>query len=84
MISIIELEFREIIELISIKKSNIVFMLWGAYAYKKGLKINKEKHLIIESAHPSPFSAHRGFFGSKPFSQCNQYLKMKQKSEIKW
>ena len=73
-----------VIELISNKHKNIVFILWGAYAYKKGLKINRESHLVIESAHPSPFSADRGFFGSKPFSRCNEYLIFHKKDPIQW
>ena len=73
-----------VIDLISREKNNIVFILWGAYAYKKGLKIDKTKHLIIESAHPSPFSAHRGFFGSRPFSRCNNYLIRNKKAPIEW
>tara|TARA_Y100001968_G_scaffold330052_1_gene380865 strand:+ start:856 stop:1518 length:663 start_codon:yes stop_codon:yes gene_type:complete len=73
-----------IVELISKEKQNIVFILWGAYAYKKGLKINRNHHLVIESAHPSPFSADRGFFGSKPFSRCNDYLKFHKKEPIQW
>jgi len=73
-----------VIELISKERENIVFMLWGAYAYKKGLKIDKEKHLVIESAHPSPFSAHKGFFRSKPFSKCNNYLALHKKDKVDW
>ena len=73
-----------VIELISKQKKNIVFMLWGAYAYKKGLKINDKNHLIIQSAHPSPFSAHKGFFKSKPFSRCNNYLISNNKTPIEW
>mgnify|MGYP001284692067 CR=1 FL=1 len=73
-----------VIELISNKHKNIVFILWGAYAYKKGLKINRECHLVIDSAHPSPFSADRGFFGSKPFSRCNEYLIFHKKDPIQW
>ena len=73
-----------VIELISKEKKNIVFMLWGAYAYKKGLKIDRNKHMVIESAHPSPFSADKGFFGSKPFSKCNDYLMFHKKEPIQW
>jgi len=73
-----------VIELISHEKANVVFMLWGAYAYKKGLKIDRKKHLVIESAHPSPFSAHKGFFKSKPFSQCNNYLELHKKDKVNW
>ncbi|MAQ31943.1 MAG: uracil-DNA glycosylase [Flavobacteriales bacterium] len=73
-----------VIELISRKKRNVVFILWGAYAGKKGLKINKDKHMIVTSPHPSPFSANRGFFGSRPFSRCNDYLVLNKKEPIKW
>ncbi len=65
-------------------KKGIVFILWGAYAQKKGQFIDRNEHYVIESAHPSPFSVHRGFFGSKPFSKCNSYLRSKGKEEIKW
>ncbi len=73
-----------VIKLISAKKKNVVFILWGAYAGKKGLNINQDKHMIIKSPHPSPFSANRGFFGSKPFSRCNDYLVLNKKAPIKW
>ena len=63
-----------IIENISEKNENIVFVLWGAYARSKNKLIDSSKHKIIESAHPSPLSAYRGFFGSKVFSQINSYL----------
>ena len=63
-----------IIENISEKNENIVFVLWGAYARSKSKLIDPSKHKIIESAHPSPLSAYRGFFGSKVFSQINNYL----------
>lgn len=73
-----------IIKEISDKKENIVFVLWGAFAQKKEHLIDNQKHYILKSAHPSPFSVHRGFFGSKPFSKINNYLKSKQLSEIQW
>ena len=73
-----------VVELINQKRKPIVFILWGAYAQKKGENINREKHLVIESAHPSPFSAHRGFFGSKPFSTANKFLREKGIQEILW
>ena len=73
-----------VIELISNNKRNIVFMLWGAYAYKKGLKIDRDNHLVIETSHPSPFSAKKGFFGSKQFSRCNKYLLSCKKKPINW
>ena len=63
-----------IIENISEKNENVVFVLWGAYARSKNKLIDSSKHKIIESAHPSPLSAYRGFFGSKVFSQINNYL----------
>lgn len=65
-------------------KNNLVFMLWGAYAQKKGSFIDRNKHLVIESPHPSPFSVHRGFFGSKPFSRANEYLLNTGQQQIEW
>jgi uracil-DNA glycosylase len=73
-----------VIQKISIEKENLVFILWGAYAQKKGVIIDRKKHFVIESAHPSPFAAHRGFFGSKPFSRCNEYLEKVNKQAIEW
>jgi len=73
-----------VIEAINTNTENTVFILWGAYALKKGKKIDREKHLVIESPHPSPLSAYRGFFGSKPFSKTNQYLVKKCKTPINW
>ncbi len=64
---------------------NIVFLLWGSFAQKKGIKINREKHLVLECGHPSPLSANRGFwFGNKHFSQTNTYLKSTGKTPIEW
>ncbi|SFV71225.1 Uracil-DNA glycosylase, family 1 [hydrothermal vent metagenome] len=62
----------------------MVFILWGAYAQKKGVSIDTSRHMIIKSAHPSPLSAYRGFWGSKPFSRTNNYLKSVGKNEIEW
>ena len=73
-----------IIKQISDEKENVVFVLWGAFAQKKALLINQNKHHIIQSAHPSPFSVYRGFFGSKPFSKINNYLSEKGKNPIVW
>lgn len=73
-----------VIKAISKNKSNVVFLLWGAYAQKKGDIIDRNKHLVLMSAHPSPFSADRGFFGNKHFSKTNEYLKMKGLKEIDW
>ena len=66
------------------KHENLVFILWGGYAQKKGAKIDGTKHLVLKSPHPSPLSSYRGFFGSKPFSQTNAYLKAKGKAPIAW
>lgn len=73
-----------VIKELSEQKSNLVFLLWGAYAQKKGEMIDRSKHLVLMSAHPSPFSAERGFFGNKHFSQTNDYLKSKGFAEIDW
>lgn len=73
-----------VIQKLSEEKEHLVFILWGNYAKKKGLIIDKSKHLVIESQHPSPFSARNGFFGSKPFSQTNKYLKKYNQKEIDW
>jgi uracil-DNA glycosylase len=73
-----------VIELLSKEKKNLVFMLWGAYAYKKGVKIDRNSHLVIETSHPSPFSADKGFFRSNQFSKCNDYLKFHKKGIINW
>ncbi len=62
----------------------IVFILWGAPAQKKKVMLNNPKHLILEAPHPSPLSAYRGFFGSKPFSKTNEFLKMNGVTEIDW
>ena len=64
----------EVIKKINIYRENIVFILWGSHAHSKASLIDSDKHLILKSAHPSPLSAYRGFFGSKPFSQTNKYL----------
>lgn len=74
----------KIIHLINEKKENVVFILWGAYAQKKGVFIDPQKHLVIKGPHPSPLSAYRGFFGSKPFSKTNEYLLSKGLEPINW
>ena len=73
-----------IIRQLSERKENIVFVLWGAFAQKKIHLIDIKKHCVLQSAHPSPFSVHRGFFGSRPFSKINQYLSDKGKDLIEW
>ena len=73
-----------IIKEISDKKENVVFVLWGAFAQKKAGLIDTKKHFIIQSVHPSPLSARKGFFGSRPFSKINQFLEEKGKESINW
>lgn len=74
----------DVIKIINDKKDPVVFILWGAYARDKKKLITNTHHLIIESAHPSPFSARNGFFGSKPFSKANEFLKKNGIKEIDW
>tara|TARA_R110002124_G_scaffold57700_1_gene161238 strand:- start:10380 stop:11042 length:663 start_codon:yes stop_codon:yes gene_type:complete len=73
-----------VIEKLASKKSNLVFLLWGAYAQKKAIVIQSDKHLKLQSPHPSPLSAHRGFLGCQHFSQANAYLEAHGKPAIKW
>lgn len=73
-----------VIQILNQHKNHLVFILWGAYAQKKGAFIDRQRHLVLQSAHPSPLSAHRGFFGSRPFSQANHYLQQHQIRPINW
>lgn len=73
-----------VIQKLAEEKEGIVFILWGSYAQKKGAKIDREKHFVIESAHPSPLSVYRGFWGSKPFSKTNEFLESIGKQKIDW
>jgi uracil-DNA glycosylase len=66
------------------REDPVVFILWGNFAREKAKLITNPQHLVIESAHPSPFSARNGFFGSKPFSKTNEFLKKNNKKEINW
>lgn len=78
-------EFTDtVIKKLSDEREHIVFMLWGNYAKNKGTVIDRTKHLVLESAHPSPFSAYNGFFGCKHFSKANKYLKENGVGEIDW
>lgn len=78
-------EFTDaVVQKLSDEKENLVFILWGKYAQEKGKNIDIKKHFIITSPHPSPFSANKGFFKSKPFSKTNKYLKSKNIKEINW
>lgn len=72
------------IKALSEEREHLVFMLWGNYARAKGAHIDREKHLILESAHPSPFSAHSGFFGNGHFKATNEYLKAHGKKPVDW
>lgn len=73
-----------VIQQISEECEHVVFLLWGNYAQRKGEMINQDKHYILKSVHPSPLSASRGFFGNHHFSKTNEYLKTKEKEEIRW
>ena len=78
-------EFTDaVIKSLSQKRQNLVFLLWGSYAKKKGEIIDRTKHLVLETSHPSPFSAERGFFGCKHFSQANDYLINNKIKPIDW
>lgn len=74
----------KIIQQLNKQHKNIVYMLWGAYAQKKGQTIDANTNLVLQAVHPSPLSAHRGFMGCKHFSQCNTYLETHQKPIINW
>lgn len=78
-------EFTDaVIQKLSDEREHLVFILWGNYAKTKGARIDRSKHVVIESAHPSPFSAYNGFFGSKPFTKANSYLIEHGKKPIDW
>ena len=73
-----------VIRALAEEHEHLVFILWGSYAQKKGAFIDRTRHCVIESAHPSPLSAYRGFFGSKPFDKANAYLQSHNQSPIAW
>lgn len=73
-----------VIKEISDQKEGVVFLLWGRYAQQKGLVIDKTKHFVLEATHPSPLSAHNGFFGCKHFSTTNEILRSQGKKSIDW
>ena len=79
-----ELFTDAVIHRLAEQQEGIVFILWGSYAQKKGAFIDRNKHCVIQSPHPSPLSSYRGFFGSKPFSQTNAYLVNNGKEPINW
>ena len=66
------------------RETPLAFILWGKYAQKKGAFINQQKHLVLNAPHPSPLSAHRGFFGTKPFSKVNAFLEQTGQKKIDW
>ena len=72
------------IEALSSQRENLVFLLWGSYAINKGRLIDRSKHLVLTSVHPSPLSAHRGFFGNRHFSQANAYLQAHNLTPVQW
>lgn len=74
----------KVIEVINAKHEGVVFLLWGSYAQKKGAFIDRKKHLVLTSVHPSPLSAHRGFIGNGHFSKTNEYLVTHGKTPINW
>ena len=74
----------KVVHLLNEERENLVFMLWGSFAQKKGYFINQQKHLVLKAPHPSPFSADRGFFGCAHFSKANAYLKAHGKEVIDW
>ncbi len=74
----------KVISVVNEHCDNVVFMLWGSYAQKKGAVIDAQKHLVLKAPHPSPLSAHRGFLGCKHFSQANDYLAQHKKTPITW
>jgi len=73
-----------VIHTLAEKRTGLVFILWGSYAQKKGAFIDEKKHLVLKSVHPSPLSAHRGFFGNKHFSKTNEYLLQQGLTPIDW
>ncbi len=73
-----------VIQLVNDQAHSVVFILWGSYAQKKAAFVDQSKHLVLKSVHPSPLSAHNGFFGSKPFSRANAFLKLKGRGQIDW
>ena len=73
-----------VIHLLAEEKENLVFLLWGSFAQRKGQFIDTSRHLVLQSVHPSPLSAHRGFFGNHHFSKTNEYLVAKGKAPVNW
>ena len=74
----------KVISVVNALERPVIFVLWGAYAQKKGAMIDASRHLVIRSPHPSPLSAYRGFLGSRPFSKINNFLAQQEQAEINW
>jgi len=74
----------QVIATVNEQCENVVFLLWGSYAQKKGAKIDRQRHLVLKAPHPSPLSAYRGFFGCGHFSQANNYLQQMGRQPINW
>lgn len=74
----------QVISVLNQQRDNLVFLLWGAYAQKKGAVIDRQRHLVLQAPHPSPLSAHRGFLGCKHFSQANDYLTQNRLTAVNW
>lgn len=74
----------KVIDVLNEHREGLVFMLWGKYAQEKGKRIDRKKHKVLMTSHPSPFSVYRGFLGSSHFSQANQFFKEKSQAEINW
>ena len=72
------------IRAVNLDCEHVVFMLWGAYAQKKAAFVDRARHLVLMAPHPSPLSAHNGFFGSRPFSQANAFLEANGRGAIDW
>lgn len=73
-----------VIDIVSREKEGVVYMLWGSYAQKKGTMVDRSRNCVLETVHPSPLSAHRGFFGCRHFSKANEYLVSQGKTPIEW
>ncbi len=79
-----ELFTDKVVDILSNRQKNLAFLLWGGYAQRKGASIDSKKHKILKAPHPSPLSAHRGFFGCRHFSETNRYLEEKGKTPVNW
>jgi len=74
----------QVVKVLNQETEHLVFLLWGAYAHRKGRTIDRQRHLVLEAPHPSPLSAHRGFLGCRHFSQANDYLRRNDRDPIDW